>query len=57
LNDFRNFRNPMPFSHAVDSRVLLTRLRATLAETGGGQERLDRIVRLVSEGLGLPVSR
>jgi phosphotransferase system enzyme I (PtsP) len=41
----------MPFSHAVDSRVLLTRLRATLAETGGGQERLDRIVRLVSEGL------
>ncbi|HET9067881.1 MAG TPA: phosphoenolpyruvate--protein phosphotransferase, partial [Amaricoccus sp.] len=32
-------------------RVLLTRLRATLAEPGGGQERLDRIVRLVAEGL------
>ena len=41
----------MPFSQAVDSRVLLTRLRATLAEPGGGQERLDRIVRLVAEGL------
>ncbi|HRO10045.1 phosphoenolpyruvate--protein phosphotransferase [Amaricoccus sp.] len=41
----------MPFSDAVGSRVLLTRLRATLAEPGGGQERLDRIVRLVSEGL------
>ena len=41
----------MPFSQAVDSRVLLTRLRATLAEQAGGQERLDRIVRLVAEGL------
>ena len=41
----------MPYSDAVDSRVLLTRLRATLAEPGGGQERLDRIVRLVAEGL------
>jgi phosphotransferase system, enzyme I, PtsP len=41
----------MSFSQAVDSRVLLTRLRATLAEPGGGQERLDRIVRLVAEGL------
>ena len=41
----------MPFSQAVDSRILLTRLRATLAEPGGGQERLDRIVRLVAEGL------
>jgi phosphotransferase system, enzyme I, PtsP len=45
----------MPFSQAVDSRVLLTRLRATLAEPGGGQERLDRIVRLVSEGLAAEV--
>lgn len=41
----------MSFSEAVDSRILLTRLRATLAEPGGGQERLDRIVRLVAEGL------
>ena len=46
-----DFAGPMPFSQAVDSRVLLTRLRATLAEPGGGQERLDRIVRLVAEGL------
>jgi phosphotransferase system, enzyme I, PtsP len=41
----------MPFSQAVDSRVLLTRLRDTLAEPGGGQERLDRIVRLIASGL------
>jgi phosphotransferase system enzyme I (PtsP) len=41
----------MPYSQAVDSRVLLTRLRAVLAEPGGGQERLDRIVRLVADGL------
>ena len=47
----RDLGRPMPFSQAVDSRVLLTRLRATLAEPGGGQERLDRIVRLVAEGL------
>ena len=45
----------MPFSDAVDSRVLLTRLRATLAEPGGGQERLDRIVRLVADGLAAEV--
>jgi phosphotransferase system enzyme I (PtsP) len=45
----------MTFSKAVDSRVLLTRLRATLAEPGGGQERLDRIVRLVTEGLAADV--
>ena len=41
----------MPHSQAVDSRILLTRLRATLAEPGDGQERLDRIVRLVANGL------
>jgi phosphotransferase system, enzyme I, PtsP len=41
----------MPYSNAVDSRVLLTRLRETLAEAGGGQERLNRIVRLVADGL------
>ena len=46
-----DFAGPMNFAKAVDSRVLLTRLRATLAEPGGGQERLDRIVRLVAEGL------
>ncbi len=41
----------MPFSKAVDSRVILTRLRETLAEPGEGQERLDRIVRLISNGI------
>jgi phosphotransferase system enzyme I (PtsP) len=41
----------MPYSQAVDSRVLLTRLRTTLAEPGGGQERLDRIVKLIADGL------
>ncbi len=45
----------MPYSHAVDSRVLLTRLRTTLAEPGGGQERLDRIVKLVADGLAAEV--
>jgi phosphotransferase system, enzyme I, PtsP len=41
----------MPFSEAVDSRILLTRLRETLAEAAEGQERLNRIVRLIAEGL------
>ncbi|WP_424932704.1 phosphoenolpyruvate--protein phosphotransferase [Amaricoccus macauensis] len=41
----------MPFSKAVDSRIILTRLRETLAEPGEGQERLDRIVRLISNGI------
>ena len=41
----------MPYSHAADSRVILTRLRETLAEPGEGQERLDRIVRLIAHGL------
>jgi phosphotransferase system enzyme I (PtsP) len=41
----------MPYSEAVDSRVLLRRLRDALAEGGGGQERLDRIVKLIAKGL------
>src|SRR5690606_38190155 len=41
----------MPFSEAVDSRVILTRLREAMAEPGGGQERLDRIVKLIARGL------
>ena len=45
----------MTYSKAVESRVLLTRLRATLAEPGDGQERLDRIVRLVADGLAAEV--
>ena len=41
----------MPFSKAVDSRIILTRLRETLAEPGEGQERLDRIVKLIANGI------
>lgn len=41
----------MPYSEAVDSRVLLRRLRDTLAEGGDGQERLNRIVHLIATGL------
>ena len=41
----------MTFAGAVDSRILLTRLRDTLAEAAEGQERLDRITELVSSGL------
>jgi phosphotransferase system enzyme I (PtsP) len=41
----------MPFSEAVDSRVILTRLRDAMPEPGEGQERLDRIVRLIARGL------
>ena len=41
----------MPFSEAVDSRVILTRLREAMAEPGEGQERLDRIVKLIADGL------
>lgn len=41
----------MPFSEAVDSRVILTRLREAMAEPGEGQERLDRIVKLIAHGL------
>jgi len=41
----------VPYSQAVDSRVLLRRLRDALAEPGGGQERLDRIVGLIADGL------
>ncbi len=41
----------MSFSDAVDSRVLLTRLKDTLAVPGDGQERLNRIVQLIADGL------
>ena len=41
----------MPFTEAADSRVILTRLREAMAEPGEGQERLDRIVRLIAHGL------
>ncbi|NNU79740.1 phosphoenolpyruvate--protein phosphotransferase [Halovulum dunhuangense] len=45
----------MPYSQAVESRVLLKRLRDTLAEAGAGQERLDRITQLVSSSLAAEV--
>ncbi len=41
----------MPQSEAVESRVLLKRLRDTLAEAGDGQERLNRITALVASSL------
>ncbi|MEM7438165.1 MAG: phosphoenolpyruvate--protein phosphotransferase [Pseudomonadota bacterium] len=39
----------------LNSRKLLTRLRDTLAEDGGGQERLDHITEIVSDGMGVEV--
>ncbi|WP_112321797.1 phosphoenolpyruvate--protein phosphotransferase [Oceanibium sediminis] len=42
-------------TQAVESRVLLKRLRDTLAEAGEGQERLDRITELVSVSLAAEV--
>ena len=38
-----------------ESRKLLRRLRDTLAEPGAGQERLDRIVRLIASSMGTQV--
>jgi phosphotransferase system enzyme I (PtsP) len=37
------------------SRILLQKLRAALAEDGGGQERLDRITNIVSASMGTEV--
>src|SRR5690554_6067676 len=45
----------MTVPDAVDSRILLTRLRETLAEAGEGQERLNRIVRVIAESLATEV--
>lgn len=42
-------------TQAVESRVLLKRLRDTLAEAGEGQERLNRITDLVSRSLASEV--
>ena len=41
----------MTTSTSVESRVLLKRLRESLALSGGGQERLDRITRLIASSL------
>ncbi|MGV6812067.1 MAG: phosphoenolpyruvate--protein phosphotransferase [Brevirhabdus sp.] len=38
-----------------NSRKLLVRLRETLAETGEGQQRLDRITQLIAESMGVQV--
>ncbi|MEM9642571.1 MAG: phosphoenolpyruvate--protein phosphotransferase [Pseudomonadota bacterium] len=45
----------MTHSQAVESRVLLKRLRDTLAEAGEGQERLNRITELVAVSLAAEV--
>lgn len=45
----------MPERSESDSRKLLRRLRDTLAEPGAGQERLDRIVRLIASSMGTEV--
>jgi phosphotransferase system enzyme I (PtsP) len=41
----------MPERTETQSRKLLRRLRDTLAEPGAGQERLDRIVRLIADSM------
>ena len=38
-----------------ESRKLLRRLRDTLATTGGGQDRLDRITHLIADSMGTEV--
>ena len=45
----------MPHRLETQSRKLLRRLRDTLAEPGNGQERLDRITRLIAESIGTDV--
>ena len=45
----------MPDRIESNSRKLLKRLRDPLAETGAGQERLDRITRLISASMGTHV--
>ncbi|MHA3916353.1 phosphoenolpyruvate--protein phosphotransferase [Halovulum sp. GXIMD14793] len=45
----------MPGSQAVESRVLLKRIRDALAEPAAGQERLDRITGIISESLAAEV--
>ncbi|MEL6233897.1 MAG: phosphoenolpyruvate--protein phosphotransferase [Pseudomonadota bacterium] len=42
---------PDPASKGVNSRVLLKRLSAVMAEQGSGQERLDRIVRMIATSM------
>ena len=44
-------RGQMPDSNQTESRKLLSRLQTTLAEAGAGQERLDKIVRLIASSM------
>ncbi|HSF92825.1 MAG TPA: phosphoenolpyruvate--protein phosphotransferase [Paracoccaceae bacterium] len=41
----------MPNRRGVESQVLLKRLRDTLAEPGAGQERLDKIVKVIASSM------
>ena len=45
----------MPERTESESRKLLGRLRAAMAEPGGGQTRLDRITRLIADSMGCEV--
>ena len=45
----------MPERMESESRKLLSRLQATLAEAGEGQERLDRITHLIADSMGVDV--
>lgn len=45
----------MPERTESESRKLLRRLRDTLATTGGGQDRLDRITSLIADSMGTEV--
>jgi phosphotransferase system enzyme I (PtsP) len=45
----------MPERTETESRKLLRRLQATLAEAGAGQERLDRITHIIADSLGCEV--
>ena len=45
----------MANSTESESRKLLQRLRATLAEPGAGQERLDRITHLIADSINTGV--
>lgn len=45
----------MPERTETESRKLLRRLQASLAEAGAGQERLDRITHLIADSMGTEV--
>jgi phosphotransferase system, enzyme I, PtsP len=45
----------MPERTESESRKLLVRLRSAMAESGGGQTRLNRIVRLIADSMGCEV--